>query len=175
MDYIIVGTDHPLQDSASSDTGLRDLLRSIVDTHPVVLIAEEVATSVYVLTFGCELVGENRWLSIDMDDKERKRAGLDDIPLEEGPGYDPITHRDIPLVNRYHTKRETIRETFWLNKIARWCEDRRLSTGTVVITCGHNHLDFLAEKAERRGHTVTKREYMSYDKEAVHGIFTICK
>lgn len=72
MDFIIVGTDHRLQTSNSPDTGLKDLLRSIVETHPVVLIAEEVRTSENVHTFGCELIGEDKWLSIDMDARERK-------------------------------------------------------------------------------------------------------
>jgi hypothetical protein len=66
VDYIIVGTDHDLQKSDAEDKGLRDLLRSIVDIHPVVLIAEEVKTSEDVHTFGRELIGERKWLSIDM-------------------------------------------------------------------------------------------------------------
>jgi hypothetical protein len=176
VNYIIIGTDHTLQKSDSPNTGLRDLLRSIVDTYPVVLIAEEVKTSEDVHTFGRELIGESRWLSIDMKIQEREDEGLYDIPCEEGPGYDHITHRDIPLVNRYHTKREAIRETSWLAKIARWCEDRELSAGTVVVTCGHNHMraGFLSGKVLQRGHTVETREYLSFDIEARYGVFTIC-
>jgi hypothetical protein len=171
--YIIVGTDHPLQESNAEDTRLRSLLRSIVD-YSVVLIAEEVPTSRDVHTFGCELIGESKWLSIDMTIPERKDAGLDDIPCEEGPGYDPVTHRDI-RVNRYHTKRESVREQFWLDKIARWCEDRQLSAGTVVVTCGYNHMhaEFLSDKLRQRGHTVSTHECMNYDIDTL-GVFTIC-
>lgn len=140
------------------------------------LIAEEVKTSEDVHTFGRELIGDSKWLSIDMEIPKRETVGLDDIPCEEGPGYDHITHRDIPLINRYHTMREAIRETFWLDKIARWCEDRELSAGTVVVTCGHNHMraGFLFGKVLQRGHTVETREYLSFDIEARYGVFTIC-
>jgi hypothetical protein len=67
VDYIIIGTDHPLQKSDSPDTRLKDLLRSLIETHPVVLIAKEVKTSEYTQTFGRELIGKDKWLSIDMD------------------------------------------------------------------------------------------------------------
>lgn len=177
MDYIIVGTDHSLQKADSTDTGLRDLLQCIIDGHDVVLIAEEVPTSEGKIfrTFGQDLIGDDKWLSIDMDAKERTDEGLGDIPREGGPGYDPVSHSDIQ-VNRYHKKAEAIRENFWLNKIARWCGDRSLSDGTIVLTCGHNHMraGFLSGKVLQRGHTVTTREYVPFDIEAEFGVFTIC-
>jgi hypothetical protein len=173
VDYIIVGTDHNLQNSCSQDVGLRDLLQSLVATHPVVLIAEEVKTSEKVRTFGRELVGSRKWLSIDMTKRQKKKAGIYDILRSGvGPVRDPATGDDV-RANPYHKKSEGVKENFWLDKIERWCEKKKVSVGTVVITCGHNHLDFLAVKAEMRGHAVTKREYLPYDKEAKHGLFTI--
>jgi hypothetical protein len=171
VDYIIVGTDHPLQESDSPDTRLKDLLQSFMETHSVVLIAEEVKTSEDVHTFGRELIGDDKWLSIDMDKEKRKDTGFYDIPCEEGPGADNFSR-----VNRYHTEREAIREDFWLDKIARWCEDRKLSTGTVVVTCGHNHMraGCLADKLRQRGHRVSTRECMNYDIDGTLGDFTIC-
>jgi hypothetical protein len=76
MDYVTVGTDHELQESESTDKGLRDLLRSILQNNDVVLMAEEVETSKPAKTFGRGLVGEDKWLSIDMDEQERKDAGI---------------------------------------------------------------------------------------------------
>lgn len=55
LDYITVGTDHKLQKSDSTDTGLRDLLNAILQNNEVVLIAEEVETSKPVNTFGSPL------------------------------------------------------------------------------------------------------------------------
>jgi hypothetical protein len=149
------------------------LLGCLLSANHVVLIAEEVETSKDIDIFGRQLIGDSKWLSIDMTAKERKDAGIDDIPRQCGPGYDLATRRDI-LVNRYHTKIETIREHFWLERISRWCKDRGLSTGTVIVTCGHNHLEFLREKVESRGHTVTEHECLPYDKEKTHGVFQIC-
>jgi hypothetical protein len=171
VDYIIIGTDHPLQKSDSSDSRLKDLLRSLIETHPVVLIAEEVKTSEEVPTFGLELVGKDRWLSIDMCKQKRKDAGYYDIPCEEGPGDDNFSR-----VNRYHTKREAIREDSWLHKIDLWCEERKLSAGTVVVTCGHNHMraGFLVNKLRQRGHQVSTCECMNYDIDATLGVFTVC-
>ena len=172
MDYIIIGTDHPLQKSDSPDTRLKDLLQSLIETHPVVLIAEEVKTTENDLhVFGRELIGDDKWLSIDMDKEKRKDAGFYDIPCEEGPGDD-----NVSLVNRYHTKREAIREDFWLDKIANWCEERHLSTGTVVVTCGHNHMraGFLSDKLRQRGHKVSTRECINFDVDTKFGMFTIC-
>jgi hypothetical protein len=65
LNYITVGTDHKLQKSDSRDTGLKDLLSTILRNNDVALIAEEVKTSKPVSTFGRELIGEDRWLSID--------------------------------------------------------------------------------------------------------------
>jgi hypothetical protein len=170
--YIIVGTNHILQKSDSQDPGLRDLLRSILIAHPdVALIAEEVDTRVKVRTFGLELIGEDKWLSVDMTTPEKKEAGIYHILNSSEPVYDPVTDSDV-AANAYHTKSDGKKETFWLNKIERWCEDHQVSDGTIVITCGHNHLKFLTEKVEIRGHSVTKQEYLPYDKE-VHGKWTV--
>jgi hypothetical protein len=171
VDYIIVGTDHPLQGSDSQDTRLKDLLQSLTETHPVVLIAEEVKTSKDVPTFGRKLIGEDKWLSIDMCKEKRKEEGFYDIPCEEGPGSD-----NVSLVNRYHTKREAIREDFWIRELTRWCEDRQIVAGTVVVTCGHNHMraGFLADKLRQLGHKVSTRECMNYDVDTL-GSFIICQ
>ena len=173
MDYIIIGTDHKLQKSDATKTGLRDMLLSIVNKREVVLIAEEVSTSKDISTFGRELIGDAKWLSIDMTTQERKDAGIYEVlRAAVGPGYDPVTHRDI-RVNPYHMRAETVRENFWLDRIAKWCEDNQVSAGTIVITCGHNHLKFLSDKVIQRGHNVTTREYVPYDIEAEHGVFQI--
>ena len=173
MDYIVIGTDHNLQKADSEDAGVRDLLQSIIASHPVVLIAEEVKTSKEVLTSGYELVGKDKWLSIDMTRGEQKDEGIYDIRNSAvGSARHPVTGDDVRC-SPYHKQSEAVRENWWLDKIALWCKEKKVSAGTVVITCGHNHLDFLAEKIEKRGHTVTKREYLPYDKEAVHGLFTI--
>ena len=76
MDYVVVGTDHKLQKSDSADKGVQTLLRSILANKNIVLIAEEADASKDVMTFGRQLIGESKWLSIDMTEQERKDAGI---------------------------------------------------------------------------------------------------
>ena len=179
LDYITVGTDHKLQKSDSTDTGLRDLLNAILQNNEVVLIAEEVETSMPVNTFGRELVGEDRWLSIDMDDKERKKEGIYDTTLHGGaPVRDPRTGDDFPA-NEYHQLSEGKRENHWLDKIERWYKEKGLMDETVVprhktivLVCGHNHLPFVGAKISARGHSVVQLEYLPYNKEKEQGLFT---
>jgi hypothetical protein len=174
MHFIVIGTDHKPQELSSEDKGLSDLLKHALSKQHVVLVAEEVKTSEEVNTFGRQQVGECCWLSIDMNAYERVASGIDAIPREKGPGYDSVTRQDI-VVDRYHTQIETIRENFWLDKIFLWLNDHNISDGTVIITCGHNHLEYLAKKIELRGHTVSKEEYLPYNKEERFGKFVICE
>ena len=172
MHYIIVGTDHPLQKSGSQDTGLRDLLQSILIAHPVALIAEEVETSIQVSTFGLKLIGNDKWLSIDMTKQQQKDAGIYEVRRTGQPERDPITGDDI-FVNPYHKKAEAVRENVWLDRIAHWCEQRNISVGTVVLICGDNHATFVADKLTGRGHTVTHEQYLPFDKAVRFGPFWV--
>jgi hypothetical protein len=173
LDYTVIGTDHDLQKAESHDTGVRDLLSSIIAAQSVVLIAEEVKTSEEIQTFGRHLIGEDKWLSIDMPIEERKKEHIYEILRSTGgPVKHPVTGNDV-RENAYHKKSEGVRENFWLNKIESWCKNKNISDGTVVITCGHNHLKPLAEKIKSRGHSVTELEYLPYDKETVHGLFVL--
>ncbi|MGA7971147.1 MAG: hypothetical protein WB983_21145, partial [Terriglobales bacterium] len=77
-------------------TGLRGCLRSILQNNPVVFIAEEVETNKPVNTFGRELIGEDKWLSIDMNEQERKDAGIYNTLLHGGiPVRHPATGLDV--------------------------------------------------------------------------------
>lgn len=173
MDYVTVGTDHKLQKSDSQDTGVKDLLSQILQNNPVVLIAEEVETSKPVSTFGRELVGEDKWLSIDMNDDERKAAGIYNTLLHGGaPVRDPRTGFDVQG-NEYHYVSEGQRENHWLNKIEHWCKEKGIADGTVVLVCGHNHLPFVGTKISERGHSVVQLEYLPHNKEQAQGLFTI--
>ena len=180
LDFITVGIDHKLQKSDSTDTGLRDLLTTILQNNEVALVAEEVETKKPVKTFGRELVGEERWLSIDMEDEERKKEGIYDTLLHAGaPVRDPRTGDNVPG-NEYHQVSEGKRENHWLNKIEHWCQEKGLMDETVVpvhktvvLVCGHNHLPFVGAKISARGHSVVQLEYVPYNKEKAQGLFTI--
>ncbi|MGO8794537.1 MAG: hypothetical protein ACLQLC_06920 [Candidatus Sulfotelmatobacter sp.] len=186
MNYVTVGTDHKLQKSDSANKGLRNILQSILQNNDVVLIAEEVETSNPVQTFGRELVGEDRWLSIDMNDDERKVAGICNALLHSGaPVSDPRTGEDVRQ-NDYHQVSEGKRENHWLDKIENWCKEKGISEETVIspgvvvhtpktviLVCGDNHLPFVGSKISARGHSVVQLKYLPYDKENEQGLFTI--
>jgi hypothetical protein len=173
MDYITIGTDHKLQKSDSTDTGLRDRLRSILQNNSVVLIAEEVQTRKPPITFGRELIGEDKWLSIDMSEEERKNVGIQSTLLHGGgPVRHPVTGLDV-RGNEYHQISEAKRENYWLDAIEQWCNRIGITDGTVVLVCGHNHLPFIGAKISARGHSVVQLEYLPYDKETQQGLFTI--
>jgi hypothetical protein len=180
LDYITVGTDHKLQKSDSKDTGLKDVLSTILQNNDVVLIAEEVETSKPVNTFGLELIGKDKWLSIDMNEQERKEAGIYNTLLHGGaPVRDPRTGNDFPA-NEYHQVSEGKRENHWLDKIEQWCKAKGLMDETVipihktvVLVCGHNHLPFVSAKISARGQSVVQLEYLTYNKEKAQGLFTI--
>jgi hypothetical protein len=174
MEYIIIGTDHGRQRSDFYDTGLRDKLQEYIRTKNVVLIAEEVQTSEHVQTFGQDLVGDDKWLSIDMDDNERKKAGIyDELFNRNAVYYDPETG-EFSRINRYYKRADGIRETFWIDRIEAWCKERHVTGGTVIITCGHNHRTYLAEKLTFRNpmNNVVIDEYVSDNMEASQGPFT---
>lgn len=180
LDYITIGTDHKLQKSDSKVTGLKDLLSQILQNNDVVLIAEEVETSKPVNTFGRELVGEDRWLSIDMDEEEREKEGIYDTLLHGGaPVRDPRTGNDVPG-NEYHQVSEGKRENHWVNKIEQWCKEKGVMDETivpvhktVVLVCGHNHLPFVGAKISARGHSVVQLEHLPYNKEKEQGLLII--
>jgi hypothetical protein len=186
MNYITVGTDHKLQKSESKDTGLKTLQSQVLQNNDVVLIAEEIETSTPVKTFGLELIGKDKWLSVDMEKTERENAGIYDTLLHSGaPVRDPRTGNDT-LANEYHQVSEGKRENHWLDKIEKWCKEKGVSEETVIspgvvvhthktiiLVCGHNHLPFVAAKISQRGHSVVQLEYLPYNKEQVQGLFTV--
>jgi hypothetical protein len=151
MHYAIVGIDHELQKADSPDRGLEEKIANIIRRGEVVLVAEEVDANREVYTFGRELsrrmIGEGRWLSIDMKDGQRRDAGI----------YDELAERRVPdfsklppaPVCRYFRRADGIRENFWLDRIGERCVELEISEGTVVITCGYVHRHHLCQKATR--------------------------
>jgi hypothetical protein len=153
MHYHIIGTDHKYQTRRGGTRGLFDLMEEYKKSHPVVLIAEEVdADAMRVDAFGKELIGPDRWLSIDMTEQERRDAGI----------YDVLKDCEDHV---YHKAAQGKRENHWLDKIQTWCAANGESEGTVIITCGLNHVPYLRDKAIDRKHTVTTDIFLPPDYE----------
>jgi len=178
MHYAIVGTDHELQRADSADKGLEKKIAAMITGGGVAFVAEEVDTNKDVGTFGRELsrkmIGENRWLSIDMTDGRRKDAGIYDV-LEPNSRYAPgFRNGKFFPACRYFRRADGIRENFWLDRIDERCKELGMTEGTVVVTCGYMHRHYLCEKAGERGHTVTLDEYLPYDLKDRHGELIVC-
>ncbi len=165
MQYVIIGTDHDLQKADNPDKHLKTVLQGYITAYPIVLVAEEVDANHDVRTFGRELVGDSKWLSIDMDDQKRKDHGIYQELLH--PPNNELDDDGIPYrVNAYLRRAEGIRENYWLDEISRCCDTRKVSDGVIIVTCGMNHLRSLAEKITARGHTVVKEDcYIPYELE----------
>jgi hypothetical protein len=158
--FIVIGTDHELQKTSCKDSGLDDLLRAVCNNNPVCLIAEEVSTSEEVETFGRVLIGQDKWLSIDMNEQERRDAGIYDFLFHRGAGpwRDPLTGKDTQS-NVYYLSADGVREDFWLKRIFDWCQSRH-AQGTVIITCGHNHAHSLGYRLAQSDYLAAILEYL---------------
>ena len=125
------------------------------------------------MTFGRELVGEDKWLSIDMTDDERTNAGIFN-DLKNTPDKE-LGPNGFYRVNVYLKRAEGIRENFWIDKIISKCSEIGISAGAIIITCGINHLEFLADKLLSRNPKpeITKDRYIPYNLEERYGKFRI--
>jgi hypothetical protein len=156
LHYYIVGTEHRLQVPsplrAAPDVRLRDLMQDIINKKNVVLIAEEVDPNKDVQSFGRKLIGDEKWRSIDMTRCDQHEAGIFD-DLEEAYRILRDTGRNV-----YHKRANSIREYVWLDRVRHFLEQHQTEDGVVLITCGRNHLEFLAQKVAKMGilHTETE-------------------
>jgi len=156
LHFCIIGTQHPRQRTS----GLKNEMQSICERSHVVLIAEEVnanAPHSKQRTVGRDLAGTLRihWLPIDMTfDEQRDACIFDDLEQEAASRMEGR--------NVYYTRANSMREDYWLQKIQDECVRLRISAGTVLIICGRNHQEFVADKAAKLG--VGKVEPVEYPK-----------
>lgn len=155
MQYHIVGTEHWRQ---QNDSGLRAKLHLIIEKSHIVLIAEEIdinKANHLQRSQGRELANQHNpvipWIPVNMTFEQEKTAGIFDA-LDLASKLQ--RHRNV-----YAKLANGIRENHWLDQIQEKCKEDAINEGTVLITCGRNHLDFLAAKAEQRGFVVVKDEY----------------
>jgi len=147
MHCVILGTDHRLQ---KQDRALRAKIEHLVQSNDVGLIAEECLAGTETVASECALaLGLPPRLAIDMTTEQRVAAGI-----YERLCIRPAIHFDIDQ-NTLHERHlylrhaDGIREEFWLDRVQEAATD-----GTVLLICGYVHIDFLAQKAIRRDHTV---------------------
>lgn len=151
MEIIVLGIDHSLQ---MGDVGLESLIRAIIESHNITLIAEE--NRGLLNTIGKRISDSKnlRWLQIDMSTEERITAGIYDKLANRMQirGYDAD---GVPLpAIRYAPVEDGIREEYWLSRI-----EETANAGTTLVICGCLHGVPLSAKGEKRGHRILARMF----------------
>lgn len=146
MNFVVVGTDHRMQ---NSEAGFEGLLRGLAEMNffePLEAIAEECAENIDS-SIGQRLARERslRWYNLDMTTAEKFAAGI----LEEQRGR-PILSESIA----FRVPSDTIREKAWTQKLA--------TSGfrTSLVICGYLHFASLVSMLLREGHAVDRRVYL---------------
>jgi hypothetical protein len=123
----------------------------IAEEGPTNSVAAQVAAS-----HGLPLI-----LPIDMDDEQRKAAGIYEAlckrptTVVDENGKDILDEYGDPKPrNVYLRHADGIREEFWLDRV-----EEAQPKGPVLLICGYKHLDFLADKIELRGHCASKKVF----------------
>ena len=157
MNFLVIGTDHELQER---DPGLEGLLRALVEEkfiEPLTAIGEEFARKTSEITIAKSVADAAglRWFNIDMTLEERQEAGiLEDLRSR------PISTEKI--CSRVFS--DDIREEEWVRRLT------ESEQGTIIVVCGYLHSDALLERLRSRGHTVDQRVYLQTIPQIKHFI-----
>lgn len=148
MNFVVIGTDHRMQ---NSESGFEGLLRAWLDKtfiEPLVAIAEEYHEKIGVSSLAQRLAKDHQlqWFNVDMTTEEKHKAGI----LEEQLSRPGMFQEAIS----YRLPSDDIRENAWVAKLT------KASSGTVLVICGYLHFEALVQKLLARGHNVDKRVYL---------------
>jgi hypothetical protein len=146
MNFVVIGTDHRLQ---NSECGLEGLLRALMGQQflePLDAVAEEYGEKIGE-SVGQRLALEKgvRWYNVDMTTEEKCKTG---ILLEE--------QRSRPTQGTiaFRIASDDVRENVWVEKLT------QPGSGTKLVICGYLHLESLVGKLREKGHRVDKRVYL---------------
>jgi hypothetical protein len=157
MRVLILGVDHDLQCKDPTGNFLRVLQERLRDSD-VELIAEE-ATKLPT-TVGQRLACRINvpWLNMDMDDAERKEAGIFDEL--NGRWFGPLMGDDDPdgsYASGYLPRADGLREEYWVSRVA------RQKVMSAIMVCGFMHLSPLAKKLRNCGCSVEELNVCGLD------------
>jgi hypothetical protein len=146
MNFVLIGTDHRMQ---NSEAGFEGLLRAWLSKkyfEPLEDIAEEYHDKLGP-SLGQRLALEHRlrWYNLDMTAEEKAKAGI------------LVEQRSRPISEDYLAYRvpsDEVREAAWVEKL--------LNSGsrTSLVICGYVHFDCLLKRLRRAGHSVDSRVYL---------------
>ncbi len=146
MNFVVIGTDHRMQ---NSECGLEGLLRALLDRQyfePLEAIAEEY-DEVIGRSIGQRLAQERglRWYNLDMTTDEKAEAGILEDQRRRPESQETVTFRVLT---------DEVREEAWTEKLT------NSGPGTTLVICGYLHFESLLRKLAAKGHAVDKRVYL---------------
>lgn len=147
MNFLVIGTDHGLQER---DPGFEGLLRALVKIRfiePLAAIGEEFGRKMDEATIARRVADEAglRWFNFDMTWEERQQAGI----LEDQRSRPISTDKTATRVAS-----DEVREQEWVRRLT------ESDQCTTIVICGYLHFDALVEKLRAQGHTVDQRVYL---------------
>jgi hypothetical protein len=148
MNFVVIGTDHRMQDS---EAGLEGLLRAWLAREffePLEAIAEEHSDREHTnRSIGQRLARERglHWYNLDMTSDEKYAAGI----MSEQRSR-PISEDGLAF--RVHS--DDLREAAWVKKLI------GSGSGTTLVICGYLHFEPLVRRLRAQGYAVDKRVYL---------------
>lgn len=157
MKVLIVGVFHNHQgkkSSADSDEvqlakdALESLVREAIESRQVKFIGEESKHGLETVAKQLADQQEIRWVNIDMTDDEARAAGIADASARNEKrrcfDEDTVTFKECRIPE------DEIRERFFIDKI----NEESGNADSVLIVCGHGHVEALRAKFGERGEQV---------------------
>ena len=146
MAFVVIGTDHGMQNSERGFEGMLRAGASIRFIEPLVAIAEEYHDKIGS-SIGQRLAAELgvHWYNVDMTTEERHKAGILEEQLSRPISTDEIAYR-VPS--------DDVREQAWIEKLI------SSGSGTTIVMCGYVHFKPLVRKLRADGHAVDARVYL---------------
>jgi hypothetical protein len=146
MNFVVIGTDHRMQ---NSEAGFEGLLRAWLSRQffePLGAIAEEYADAIGS-SIGQRLATERglRWYNLDMTPDEKHRAGILADQRRRPISTEKISFR-VPT--------DDVREEAWTRKLM------ESEAGTTLVICGYLHYEPVGKKLQAMGCTIDKRIYL---------------
>lgn len=145
----VLGVDHQLQWRDATGSRLRDLLSALLAKEDAGLIAEEATGLPTTVAQRLAFRLGKPWLNVDMDECQRRAAGIYDELAERpfGPLFDG--NGDQAGVTEGHLPNaDGVREGHWLSQIIKY------GSGSVIMLCGVLHLSPFAERLRGCGYEV---------------------
>lgn len=140
IEYVILGTSHPTQDSSRFEKPIQDA----IEKHSIGLVAEEYTCNTVSRASDVTKRLHIPYLQVDLFPQG---WATHNVNREMKLRQEFLQGQDIRL-----SYADAVREEFWLATVEA-CADR----GRVLVICGCLHTGFLARRVEQRGGKVAER------------------